>query len=84
MLNILIEFANFFIDNISNFINLIMMLLPDSPFSAIDLGFLAPYLSFINWLIPVGQILTFLSVWCTAIGIYYIYSIALRFTNVVD
>lgn len=84
MQNILIKIANFFIDNIVSLINLILAILPDSPFANIDFSVFAPYLGFINWLIPVGQMIAFLFVWGTAVLIYYIYSVAMRFTQVID
>lgn len=84
MQNILIKIANFFIDNIVSLINLILAILPDSPFANVDFSVFTPYLGFINWLIPVGQMIAFLVAWGTAVLIYYIYSVAMRFTQVID
>lgn len=84
MQNILINLANFFIDNIVNLITLVLSILPDSPFSNLSFAVFTPYLGFINWLIPVGQMISFLAVWGSAVLIYYIYSVAMRFTNVIE
>lgn len=84
MQNILIKVANFFIDNISNLLNLVLMLLPDSPFSNLDFSVFAPFIGLINWFIPINQMVIFLATWGTAVMIYYIYSVAMRFVNAID
>lgn len=84
MQNILIKIANIFIDNIVNLLTLVLSILPDSPFSNLSFAVFTPYLGFINWLIPVGQMISFLAVWGSAVLIYYIYSVAMRFTNVIE
>jgi len=84
MQNILIKFANFIIDNIVNLLTFILGILPNSPFSNLSFAVFTPYLGFINWLIPVGQMVSFLTAWGTAVLIYYIYSVVMRFTQVID
>jgi hypothetical protein len=82
--NILIKFVNFIIDKIDLLLSLILSILPDSPFSSINVEFLTPYLANINWFIPVGRIVAMLAVWSSAVLIYYLYSVIMRFTNLVD
>lgn len=84
MLNILIDFVNFLIDNIVLILNAILSILPDSPFKSIDLSFITPYLGYINWFLPFGRMLTVASVWLTAVLIYYAYSVILRVTQTID
>ena len=62
-----------------------LSILPDSPFR----GFLdnlaeLPFLGYLNWIIPLSDFLGVLSVWGTAVGIFYIASILLRFAKAID
>ena len=62
-----------------------LSILPDSPFR----GFLdnlaeLPFLGYLKWIIPISDFLSLLSVWCTAVGIFYIASILLRFAKAID
>jgi hypothetical protein len=75
---------NFFIDKIDLLLSLILSILPDSPFSSIDVSFLTPYLAQINWFIPVERIVSTLAVWSSAVLIYYLYTVIMRFTNLID
>lgn len=61
----------------------LMSMLPASPFR----GFLdrfanIPYLSWLNWFVPVADILAVLLVWLGAIATFYICSIVLRWVKV--
>ena len=58
---------------------LILVLLPTTPFQQFIVGIGAtPYLSWLNWFMPIGRCLTVLSVWWTAIVAYYAISWILR------
>ena len=64
---------------------LALSILPDSPFR----GFLdnmaqLPYLGYIDWLIPISDFLDLLSVWCVAVGIFYVASVMLRFAKAIQ
>lgn len=82
--NIFIKLINFLIDKIDLLLSLILSILPDSPFSSIDVSFLTPYLAQINWFIPVGRIVAMLAVWTSAVLIYYLYTVIMRFTKLID
>lgn len=43
-----------------------------------------PYLEYINYFIPVDTIIAITSAWVTAIGVYYLYSIALRWIKAIS
>jgi hypothetical protein len=49
-----------------------------------DFGFITPYLGYINWFLPFGQMLAFTGAWLTAVLIYYAYTIILRVTQAID
>lgn len=58
--------------------------LPLSPFSEwiAKIGEL-PYLGWLNWLFPVGTCLTIMAGWLTAVGLFYLYSIVMRWLKVI-
>lgn len=60
----------------------ILDLLPDSPF----LGIVStiqnlPYLGYLNWFFPVGDILQILVVWLGAVGTFYVLMFILRWVK---
>lgn len=63
---------------------MLVSLLPLSPFQPYIEQFAAlPYLGYLNWFFPIGDCLTIMSVWLTAIATYYAYSALLRWTRVI-
>lgn len=64
--------------------NSIMSLLPTSPFRNFINSWDAPqYLGWLNWFIPVSQILSIMALWLTAIGLFYLYSIIMRWVKMI-
>ena len=64
--------------------NNILSLLPLSPFRSFITSFTPPsYLGWLNWFFPVSEVLTVLTVWLTAIGLFYLYSIIMRWVKVI-
>ena len=58
---------------------------PTSPFaSTIDELEQLPYLGYLNWVIPVSQMLTIGSAWLVAIGLYYLYSVIARWIKLIQ
>lgn len=56
--------------------------LPQSPFQ--NLEWLIPenpYIGAVLWVVPVGPMLTLLSTWLVAIGLYYAVKVPLRWTK---
>ena len=62
----------------------IIDLLPDSPFLIIDNSPIADYMGWLNWLIPMEQIIAILQLWVSAIAIYYVWVVILRWIKAVD
>lgn len=83
-MDILINFVNFLIEAICSPIKMLIDLLPSSPFQNINFTPVEPFLGALNWVIPIGDILKILLLWCGAIGAYYIYSIALRWLKAIE
>lgn len=66
-------------------LNYIFSFLPRSPFtSAMDTIGEIPYLGYINYFIPIKGILAITTIWLTAVGIFYVYQIVLRWIKAVD
>jgi len=58
--------------------------LPASPLQSINLMLLdSKLLSYINWLIPVDLMLSFLSYWLLCVAGYYIYSVLMRWVKLI-
>ena len=62
----------------------LISVLPVSPFQDF-ISYLSsvPYLGYINWFIPMGTIINITVTWTTAIGLYYLYSIVMRWIKVI-
>lgn len=70
---------------LDKFLNILTALLPVSPFAGIIDNLEAlPYLGYINWFIPVGEMVSIAVTWVTAIGIYYLYSVIARWVKLIS
>jgi len=58
--------------------------LPDSPFTMISNSAIGEYIGYINWILPLQQIVAILQVWVVAIAIFYIYQAILRWVKAVN
>lgn len=68
----------------------LLTVLPQSPLAGfwVDLAIgnhpiIATGLGWLNWFIPVRQILQITAAWLLAVGLYYIYSIIMRWLKVI-
>jgi hypothetical protein len=69
---------------ITQFLDTVMKLLPLSPFIRyIDALATLPYLRYLNWFIPIPSFIVIGQAWLVAIGLYYIYSIVLRWVKAI-
>ena len=69
---------------ISNALEWLVSLLPDSPFILLDDSPIQPYLRYINWIVPVDFILNTLTAWLLAVAGYYCWSVELRWIKAID
>lgn len=59
--------------------------LPTSPFAPyIERFGNLPYLSWLNWFLPIGEALDVLAAWLAAIVLFYAYSIVLRWVRAIS
>ena len=64
---------------------MVLELLPDSPFRGfIDSLGTIPFLGWLNWFVPISDFLRLLAVWGVAVGLFYVYSVVLRFINAIE
>lgn len=58
----------------------IINFLPGSPFRALVDSFKnLPYMRYLNWFIPIKEMLAVVEAWIAAVAIFYIYQAILRF-----
>ncbi len=70
---------------IEKFLDWVLNLLPTSPFTAfIEACGNLPYLGWLNWFIPVGQMIAIGEAWLISIGLFYLYSIVLRWIRAIE
>ena len=84
-MDIFTNIFNALADLVMKFLNGLLALLPQSPFSAF-LGAMEKwqFLEVLNWIVPIGTFISIGTAWLTAIGIYYAWSIVLRWIKAVE
>lgn len=67
------------------FLQALLKLLPLSPFRGIINSIdKFPYLGYINWFIPVSEMLAVASLWLAAITVFYLYSVLARWVRLIS
>lgn len=66
----------------------VLSFLPQSPFRPFIETFndsqIHLFLCYANWVLPIGRMITILTVWLTAVASYYVYQIILRWIKVIN
>lgn len=83
-MNIFSQIWDWLCNFLSDCLEWIIDLLPDSPFQELDYSVIEQYLGYINWVIPVDFILNTLTVWLIAVAGYYCWSVVLRWIKAID
>lgn len=66
-------------------LGLVLSILPDSPFREfIDKLDGVPFLGYLNWFIPISDFLFLLAVWGSAVTLFYVYSMILRYIKAIE
>lgn len=69
---------------LNNFGVFLMDVLPTSPFQQFIGEFSElPYLSWLNWFIPIGSFIKIGIAWLSAIAVFYLYSIIMRWVKMI-
>lgn len=70
---------------VEKFLSWVLKLLPMSPFlSFINAMEKLPYLSWVNWFVPIGSIIAIGEAWLVSISLFYLYSIVLRWIKAIE
>jgi hypothetical protein len=84
---ILVEFVNFLINETVLAVNILLSILPNSPFRelilAVRVNLGSEFLGYVNYFLPVSEIAVVLAMWVVAIVMYYAVSAILRWAKVV-
>lgn len=60
----------------------IISFLPGSPFKALVQSFSnIPYLSYLNWFVPITEMLAVLEAWLAVVAVFYVYQAIMRFIH---
>lgn len=84
MINFLVSFLNLLIKGLGSVVQFIFSILPNSPFSTIVNSPISEWLGTLNFFVPVSEILAISQTWLTAVGVYYIYQIVLRWVKAIE
>lgn len=70
---------------VTKFLDAVLQVLPTSPFTSFiqELEKL-PYLGYLNYFVPIGTFLKIGSAWLVSIGLFYMYSIVLRWIRAIE
>lgn len=73
------------IDGLAGILSLILFVLPDSPFQSLQsVAIDNKYLQWLAWIVPFPQIIVMLEAWLTAIVLYYVYIVILRWVKAIE
>lgn len=68
----------------NGFLQRILELLPLSPFKQyISQVADIPYLGILNWFLPVSEILGVMATWLVSVGLFYLYSVVMRWVKLI-
>lgn len=82
----LINSINALIRGLGSVLQFVLALLPDSPFQKYILSnsVITKYVGYVNYFVPVAEMLIIFSAWCTAIAVYYMYQTVLRWIKLIE
>lgn len=82
----IINIINFIISIFGKTLTFVLSVLPSSPFSSLNSfsSSISEYLGSLGWLIPFSSIILLLQTWTSAILIYYVYQIVMRYIKVIS
>jgi hypothetical protein len=83
-MNVIVKALNYLISQIGGFITIIFNLLPETPFNSVYQYLNNDFFMNLNWIIPIPEILTFLVSWTSAVSLYYVISVVLRWIKAIE
>lgn len=82
MVNALVWLINQLIKAMGKIGEMMVNILPPSPFLIVERVEI-PYLNYLNWIIPFDEMVVVLMYWLSAIAIYYIVQVILRWVKII-
>ena len=79
----MVDVINWFIDKVALLGEGVTAILPRSPFTYLNVALDAKWLGYINYFLPVSEVLNILVAWGAAILLWYAYQILLRWVKAV-
>jgi hypothetical protein len=81
-----INCINALIRGMGKVLEIALALLPESPFRKylIENDTIREFVGYINFFVPVAQILIVLEMWCSAIALFYVVQIVLRWCKAIE
>lgn len=73
--DMLIEVINRFIEGVGTGINLLLSLLPDSPFKSISYNIDNSFIQYLTWLVPISGMLEHLTLFISIMIVWYGYRV---------
>ena len=84
-MDLIYDAINKVIELLASMGNVALNALPGSPFQAyISMPVTAQYMRWLNWLIPVGQIIAIAQAWLFAVAGWYVLQVVLRWTKAIS
>lgn len=82
LINALVWLINQIIKALGSIGKAMVNILPPSPFLAVQ-SIEIPYIKYLNWIIPVDEIIVITMYWLGAIATYYVVQVILRWVKVI-
>lgn len=79
------QIFNWVTDKLDYIIQAILLLLPDSPFMMLTQNeAVASLMGYLNWVVPIGEMIAILQAWLVAVGVFYVYQLILRWARAIE
>lgn len=82
LINALVWLINQLIKAIGKIGEMMVNILPSSPFILVE-RIEIPYLNYLNWIIPIEEMIVILGYWLSAIVVYYVVQVILRWVKII-
>lgn len=80
----MVDVVNFLLDICGKLGEGLTWLLPQSPFSGLQLIIDSDILGYINYFVPIAEMVNIGMAWLTAIALWYVYAIVLRWVKAIQ
>lgn len=85
ILSAIVRAINFLIAAVGKLLNFILVFLPDSPFQRIQqVPVVSEFMPMLNYVLPVSEALAVFELWLSAISLWYLYVIIMRWIKAIE